>query len=76
MATYVLHGILCLRNKRRQLCFCSVLFVKAVFLQSSWSASRTLMRFFIISKLEKKIMLTTHERRTETPRPTSVRSQY
>jgi hypothetical protein len=35
-----------------------------------------LMRFFIISKLEKKIMFTTHERRTETPRPTSVRSQY
>lgn len=56
--------------------FCSALLVKAIVLQSSWSASRTLMRFFIISKLEKKIMFTTHERRTETPRPTSVRSQY
>jgi hypothetical protein len=34
------------------------------------------MRFFIISKLEKKIMFTTHERSTDTPKPTSVRSQY
>jgi hypothetical protein len=39
-------------------------------LQSSWSASRTLMRFFIISKFEKKIMLTTADRRTDTPSPT------
>lgn len=46
------------------------------FLQSSWSASRTLIFFFIYSKLLKKIMLTTQERRTDTPRPTSVRSQY
>jgi hypothetical protein len=52
------------------------LFVKATCLQSSWSASRTLIRFFIISKLEKKIMFTTQERRTDTPRPTSVRSQH
>jgi hypothetical protein len=43
---------------------------------SSWSASRTLIRFFIISKLEKKIMFTTHERSTDTPKPTSVRSQF
>lgn len=74
--TCVLHGILCLRLLRRQMCFCSALIVKALVLQSSWSASRTLMRFFIISKLEKKIMFTMHERRTDTPRPTSVRSQY
>lgn len=39
-------------------------------IQSSWSVSRTLMRFFIISKFEKKIMFTTAERRTDTPSPT------